>query len=159
MNMVPYSVFLYFFANVLLIPVASGNCLDGTILPASLAKAEPHWGYTGLLGPLNWANLDHANCACATSKNQSPINLDSSIEFAPQNPEIDIPPFYNPTMQYAHGTIKVFYETGQSNSTWYGNQWYRFVEFHFHTPSEHRIDEEFFVLEMHMVHQNNGNLR
>ena len=36
------------------------------------------------------------------------------------------------------------------------NVWYHFVQFHFHTPSEHRIEEEFFILEMHMMHENIG---
>jgi len=30
---------------------------------------------------------------------------------------------------------------------------YALKQFHFHTPSEHRINEEYFPLEMHMVHQ------
>ena len=33
---------------------------------------------------------------------------------------------------------------------------YALKQFHFHTPSEHRIDEEYFPLEMHMVHQATG---
>lgn len=30
---------------------------------------------------------------------------------------------------------------------------YRLKQFHFHTPSEHRIFEEYYPLEMHMVHE------
>jgi carbonic anhydrase len=33
---------------------------------------------------------------------------------------------------------------------------YALKQFHFHTPSEHRIDEEYFPLEMHMVHEATG---
>ena len=156
MNMYPYSVFLCFFASFLLIPVASGNCLDSITLYNSPANDETHWGYTNLLGPLNWANLDPKYCACATSKFQSPINLNSFIPFAEENPAIFIPSFSYPLMSHTHGTIQVLYERAPVPSTKYENEWYRFLQFHFHTPSEHRIDEEFFVLEMHMVHENIG---
>jgi len=30
---------------------------------------------------------------------------------------------------------------------------YALRRFHFHTPSEHRINDEFYPLEMHMVHE------
>ncbi len=34
-----------------------------------------------------------------------------------------------------------------------GNRVYRLVQFHFHTPAEHEVDEQRFPMEMHLVHK------
>ena len=39
-----------------------------------------------------------------------------------------------------------------------GHETFRLAQFHFHTPSEHRIDGHAFPLEMHLVHQNGGGI-
>ena len=37
---------------------------------------------------------------------------------------------------------------------WCVKMWnYRSLQFHFHTPSEHTINHEYFDLEMHLVHE------
>ena len=38
-----------------------------------------------------------------------------------------------------------------------GGETYKLVQFHFHTPSEHRVEREYFPVEIHMVHENVGN--
>jgi carbonic anhydrase len=40
--------------------------------------------------------------------------------------------------------------------TEFANKHYNLKQFHFHSPSEHRINEEYFPLEMHMVHEAAG---
>lgn len=34
-----------------------------------------------------------------------------------------------------------------------GDRVYRLVQFHFHTPAEHEVDEQRFPMEMHLVHK------
>jgi carbonic anhydrase len=41
-------------------------------------------------------------------------------------------------------------------TTEFGNKTFSLKQFHFHHPSEHRINEEDFPLEMHMVHEAAG---
>ena len=80
-----------FFALSLLALQASANCMHGT----SMSRREEgevkvsNFGYSGTLGPVNWASIDPANSQCATSKVQSPIVIDSSVPFATEAPKID----------------------------------------------------------------------
>ena len=46
---------------------------------AAFSSSGVHWGYTGDVGPDNWAKLSPEYSAC-TGKNQSPINLTGFIE-------------------------------------------------------------------------------
>jgi len=69
-----------FFTTLLLAGTASATCMhnlkhfkrqdaNGEEVPIGV------FGYTGLLGPLNWAALAPENEACKSSNVQSPINL------------------------------------------------------------------------------------
>jgi carbonic anhydrase len=65
------------FNTLLLVGTASATCLHGL---SKFKRAEGEvkvgtFGYTGLIGPLNWASLAPENEACKTGKNQSPINV------------------------------------------------------------------------------------
>lgn len=135
-------------------PLAHASCLHGT----SLLKREvqsggkvkvSEFGYTGLLGPLNWAQLAPGNSACATSKVQSPINIDSSIPLAAEVPKINFPSVEAAEFENLGSTVEVIV----NGTTNFGGKDFSLKQFHFHTPSEHRIAEEYFPVEMHMVHE------
>ncbi|CRG92688.1 hypothetical protein PISL3812_09753 [Talaromyces islandicus] len=106
------------------------------------------FNYTGLGGPLNWHGLDRThNYLCAKGRYQSPINIDSSIRTAPRGVALRIPPD-TAVFENLGSTIEVtlhrgylFTPTGR----------YTLRQFHFHTPSEHRINEEYYPLEVHFV--------
>ena len=49
-----------------------------------------NFGYSGERGPVNWASLAPENEACRTSKIQSPIVLDNTIEKAKERPVVKI---------------------------------------------------------------------
>ena len=136
----------------------SANCLYGTdFYDHSLIKRASNaapFGYTDGLSPLLWATLHPSYANCATSNVQSPINLDNGTAFCTENVSIDIPIAETSIMQNLGWTVQVVY----SGTTTLGNSTFNLKQFHFHTPSEHRIREEHFPLEMHMVHQNQGPL-
>ena len=138
----------------------SASCFHGTTMyKRSLEKRADigKFGYTDRLSPVNWANLFPENAACATSANQSPINLDDTIEFAKEVPQISFPIVENVTLLNIGTTVEVeFKEKCGGGTTSIGNQTFRLKQFHFHTPSEHRVNGEYFPLEMHMVHENAG---
>ena len=135
----------------------SADCMHGTTMhKRALAKRAEvgKFGYTGRLSPINWSNLFPENAACATSLNQSPINLDETIEFSEEVPQIDFPFVNNATLLNIGTTVEVeFKGKCGGGTTKFGGQTFRLVQFHFHTPSEHRVDGEYFPLEMHMVHE------
>ncbi|KAL6901192.1 alpha carbonic anhydrase [Trichoderma evansii] len=108
------------------------------------------FGYNGLIGPLNWYGLNKtANKLCATGQHQSPIVLDSSIATAQGSSisfNVDAYPFgtefenLGSTLEVpVNGTLKA------------GGKNYKLAQFHFHTPSEHRINSEYHPMELHFV--------
>ncbi|KAJ6568803.1 alpha carbonic anhydrase [Mycena capillaripes] len=129
----------------------SANCIHGTsFFPRTEGKVEvSKFGYTGLQGPLNWAGLDSANSACRTSKVQSPIVLDDSVVKAKSAPKVEIPNLEEAEFENLGTTLEVVVK---GKTTFEGTE-FELQQFHLHTPSEHRINDEYFPLEMHMVHQ------
>ncbi|KAJ7618423.1 alpha carbonic anhydrase [Roridomyces roridus] len=119
---------------IVLASSASASCLHGTsFMPREEGQVPiSKFGYTGLQGPLNWAGLDAANIACRTGKTQSPISIDDSIAYAKSAPKVEIMNVKETEFENLGTTLEVF---------------------HLHTPSEHRIRDEYFPLEMHMVHE------
>jgi carbonic anhydrase len=114
----------------------------------------PNFNYTCLGGPLNWYGLDMKhNALCASGRYQSPINIDSNIHIGAggigmQIPPIDTAHFENlgSTVEVALSQGRLFTPTGR----------YALKQFHFHTPSEHRINEEYYPLEVHFVFKDPG---
>ncbi|EKG10454.1 Monooxygenase FAD-binding protein [Macrophomina phaseolina MS6] len=138
----------------LLLSSASASCLHGTsLMPRRLngrATVEvATYGYDGANGPLNWHNLAPANSMCATGKNQSPINLGSSIKKAAKAPVIEIPNVQSAEFENLGSTLEVIV----NGTTTVDGRAFELAQFHLHTPSEHRINDEYYPLEMHMVHQ------
>ncbi|TDZ18792.1 Carbonic anhydrase [Colletotrichum orbiculare MAFF 240422] len=130
-----------------LIPAVSAFCDHGTSL---FKRAEGTFGFDGMNGPLNWHTLTPNNSACALGKNQSPINVvqsntkqvqGSTITFAVEDhPEgADLENLAGFLEVRANGTMKN------------GGKDFTLRQFHFHTPSEHRINGEHFPLEVHFV--------
>ncbi|KAA8896166.1 alpha carbonic anhydrase [Sphaerosporella brunnea] len=132
---------------------AAASCVHNTSLkPRAEDGAVPisTFGYTGLTGPFNWAGLDAANIACSTSRTQSPINLNSSTASKLST---------RPTFSFNNVSSAEFENLGTTievlatGTTTISGKAFTLKQFHFHSPSEHRIDEEYFPLEMHMVHE------
>ncbi|KAH6971990.1 alpha carbonic anhydrase [Ilyonectria destructans] len=110
------------------------------------------FGYTGLNGPLNWYGLNKtANKLCAKGRNQSPINLNASIPVSPGKVaafKVD---------NYPHGSkfenLGTTVEVPANGTLTAGGRTYSLAQFHFHTPSEHRFELEYFPMEAHFVFQ------
>ncbi|KAF2834328.1 carbonic anhydrase [Patellaria atrata CBS 101060] len=132
----------------------SANCLHATsqlrrrLTPEGGVEVS-NFGYTNRQGPLNWANLAPENEACSTSKVQSPINLDETIPLAASAPVVRIENVESAEFENLGTTI----ETIVNGTTTFEGADFALQQFHLHTPSEHRINEEYFPLEMHMVHE------
>lgn len=144
-------MFAKLFVSFALAAAASASCMHGTSLMRREEGVVPisKFGYSGELGPLNWAGLDAANSACRSSTVQSPIVLDSSVPRAQSAPEITIASVEEAEFENLGTTL----ETVVSGTTVFEGKTFNLKQFHLHTPSEHRINEEYFPLEMHMVHE------
>jgi len=118
-------------------------------------SAEAHWGYTGFNGPLNWHGIDlEKNSLCSMGKMQTPINLDAHVVLENGAGYVMTIPGKTATVENRGHTIEVNHiENGRLV---FDNKTYNLAQFHFHTPSEHRIDDEFFPMEVHFVHKTAG---
>jgi carbonic anhydrase len=114
------------------------------------ADKAPHWEYRGEHGPAHWAELGPAFQGCATGRAQSPIDI-RSAEAAPL-----------PALAFSYGrvapaivnnghTIQVNVRPGESLRI--GDHAYELVQFHFHTPSEERVNGKASAMVAHFVHR------
>src|SRR5215467_13398794 len=100
-------------------------------------KHEHAWDYGEKLGPGNWGDLKPEFAACKTGHRQSPIDIRN-----PQKAELPAIHFnYKPSplriIDNGH-TIMVNYAPGSFISV--GEKQYELKQFHFHRPSEEKID-------------------
>lgn len=115
------------------------------------AKAHaPHWSYEGEGGPENWGKLQPDFSMCAKGQRQSPIDIREGIRVDQEPLQFDYRPSYFGVVDNGH-TIQVNYGAG-SMLTAMGRQ-YELQQFHFHHPSEERIDGRGFEMVVHLVHK------
>jgi carbonic anhydrase len=124
----------------------------------SVPLPEPEWSYHGLDdGVERWGELAGYE-TCGSGQAQSPINLDSStavrggsqLNFKAYGGDIALDLSDN-----LH-TLQISYERVGSNRSprfEHAGITYHFVQFHWHSTSEHTIDGESGPLEVHLVHQ------
>jgi carbonic anhydrase len=115
----------------------------------ALQHAHIHWAYDGAGAPENWAKLDPKNKLCASGERQSPIDIKDGIK-------VDLEPIkfsYRPSnfrvIDNGH-TVQV--SVGDSAITITGKT-YELVQFHFHRPSEEKVNGQRFDMVAHLVHK------
>lgn len=108
-----------------------------------------HWGYDGEGGPENWGTLQPEYATCRIGKRQSPIDIRDGFR-------VDLEPIqflYRPSqfrvIDNGH-TIQV--ELDGSSIRLLGKT-YDLIQFHFHRPSEERINGKSFDMVAHLVHK------
>jgi carbonic anhydrase len=115
-----------------------------------------HWGYEGEAGPQNWGKLDSNFGVCANGKNQSPIDLKGFIEADLKALKLDYSAGIVDILNNGH-TVQVNYAAGSSLAV--DGLRFELQQFHFHAPSENKINAKHFPLEGHLVHADkDGNL-
>ena len=124
------------------------------------ATAQEEFTYNGDTGPGYWSDLEKDFSACAPSPagHQSPIDIDAVIEdprLGPLNLILTEMPF---TLVNNGHTIMATPKYGGTLAIDRDN--YTLTQFHFHTLSEHAVDGERGVMELHAVftdsHGNNA---
>lgn len=111
----------------------------------------PHWDYDGKEGPEHWGELDPAFETCKKGQNQSPIDIADTSQ-APLDPiEFSYQPIPLNIINNGH-TIQV--NAPKGNSIMVGGKKYELLQFHFHSPSEHKSNGKASEMEVHLVHKN-----
>ncbi|MCA1854326.1 carbonic anhydrase family protein [Massilia oculi] len=123
---------------------------EAAIAVASQPKNGTHWSYEGEYGPANWANINANWAKCSTGKRQSPIDLRDGIKVELEQIAFDYHPSSFSEIDNGH-TIQV--TVGGGNFLTVGNMTYELQQFHFHRPSEERINGKGSEMVIHFVHR------
>ena len=117
---------------------------------------QGHWSYEGETGPQTWGSLEKNFNVCAIGKRQSPINIEETATLqGPAEPlQFNYQASSGTVLNNGH-TIQVDL-SGDNTLTVRGSS-YKLVQFHFHTPSEERINGLGSAMVAHLVHKNAEN--
>jgi carbonic anhydrase len=140
----------------------SSNAARSTILACALAllpvcahSEEGHheWDYGAQHGPKHWGELKPEFESCALGKEQSPIDIRNAVHAKLEPIRFDYHPTPLHIIDNGH-TIQVNYAPGSSITV--GEQRYELVQFHFHKPSEEKVNGKGYPMVAHLVHKNSS---
>ncbi len=109
-----------------------------------------HWAYEGEGGPKNWGGLKPEFAKCSTGLRQSPIDIRDGIKVQLDPVQIDYRPSAFRVIDNGH-TVQVNMAPG--NLIEVIGRRYELLQFHFHRPSEERINGRQFEMVAHLVHK------
>jgi carbonic anhydrase len=123
---------------------------EASALARPVAEPTRHWAYQGEGGPESWGRLHPDFATCANGQRQSPIDIRDGLKL-----ELD-PVLFD----YRESAVRVI-DTGHTvqvnvaggNHIEVMGRRYELQQFHFHRPSEERIDGRSFDMVVHLVHR------
>jgi len=115
------------------------------------AEHAEHWDYQGSGGPERWGRMKPEFAKCSSGTRQSPIDIREGIKVELDPVQFDYKPSAFKVLDNGH-TIQVNVAPG--NAIEVMGQRFELVQFHFHRPSEERIDGKAFDMVAHLVHKN-----
>jgi len=131
---------------------AAVAALFATVQAPFADEHAPHWTYGGKTGPEQWGKLEKDYGVCALGRFQSPIDIRDDVAKKADLPAIQFDYKASPLKIIDNGhSIQVNYAPGSSITV--GGKRYELVQFHFHKPSEEKIDGKSFDMVAHLVHK------
>jgi carbonic anhydrase len=109
-----------------------------------------HWDYAGSDGPDAWGRMRPEFNKCATGTRQSPIDIRGGIAVDLEPIKFDYHSSAFSVIDNGH-TVQVNVEPG--NTITITGRRYELVQFHFHRPSEERINGRQYDMVVHLVHK------
>lgn len=108
------------------------------------------WSYEGDGAPTNWGKLRPEHALCATGRRQSPIDIRESIK-------VDLEPI---RFDYKASRFRIVdtgrtieVEVGEGSTMNVMGRNHELLRFHFHRPSEERINGKAFDMVIHLEHR------
>ena len=142
-----------------------------TEYPQAGEPGKVRWGYEGNIGPFYWGKLGADFNLCETGMAQSPIDLLrshkidlDSIQFSYKDAPFHVinnghtleeiePLSEKVKSRYPrHGQTALYFD--HDSTIVFDDDLYLLEQFHFHSPSEHTVDQTHYPLELHLVHHN-----
>jgi carbonic anhydrase len=125
-----------------------------TSIAAGAAKPRPpahiHWAYGGEGAPEHWGELRPDFRLCSIGTRQSPVDIRDGIRVDLEPIKFDYRPSGFAVLDNGH-TVQVNIEPG--NMLEVMGRRYELLQFHFHRPSEERINGRQFDMSAHLVHK------
>ncbi|HJV01875.1 MAG TPA: carbonic anhydrase family protein [Burkholderiaceae bacterium] len=109
-----------------------------------------HWSYEGESGPVNWGRINPEWAKCSTGNRQSPIDIRDGMKVDLEQITFDYKPSSFNVTDNGH-TVQVMVSGG--NFITVANRMYELIQFHFHRPSEERINGKGYEMVVHLVHK------
>lgn len=112
------------------------------------------FGYNGSTGPNRWGSLSPNFSTCSLGKLQSPVDIVKN-QTVPNSNLKPLTRYYSPANATLvnHGVnIGITFQENIGVLVIDGKN-YTFLQMHWHTPSEHRIEGVQFPVELHLVHK------
>ncbi|MEP6876905.1 MAG: carbonic anhydrase family protein [Burkholderiales bacterium] len=109
-----------------------------------------HWDYAGSGGPETWGQMKPEFAKCSSGTRQSPIDIRDGIKVNLDAVQFDYKASGFRVVDNGH-TVQV--NVGPGNAIEVMGRRYDLVQFHFHRPSEERIDGRQFDMVVHLVHK------
>ncbi|MGK5051034.1 carbonic anhydrase [Janthinobacterium sp. RB2P8] len=127
---------------------------------AAVVKAAPpppppvargtHWSYEGDSGPAHWSKINVDWAKCGNGSRQSPIDIRDGMKVELEQISFDYHPSSFNVLDNGH-TVQVGVSGG--NYITVQNRMFELQQFHFHRPSEERINGKAFEMVVHLVHR------
>ena len=133
--------------------IRNGHAAPEAHTPKDAKGHNPHWSYEGEYGPENWAAVKPEFNACALGKRQSPVHIQDTgtLQGPAEALQFDYRPSGGTVINNGH-TIQVDLDRG--NSLTVRGSTYQLLQFHFHHPSEEKVNHKGFSMVAHLVHKN-----
>ncbi|MES2742367.1 MAG: carbonic anhydrase family protein [Pseudomonadota bacterium] len=118
--------------------------------PAPVVLRGTHWSYEGDSGPANWSKINSDWGKCGGGTRQSPIDIRDGIKVDLEQIAFDYKPSAFTVVDNGH---TVLVTVGGGNYITLQNRMYELMQFHFHRPSEERINGKGYEMVVHLVHK------
>jgi carbonic anhydrase len=133
--------------SLYLLAITELGLLSGSVIGEE-HKAEHVWDYSESLGPTHWGDLKPEFAACRDGHRQSPIDIRSTKKAELPAIEFHFKPSPLRIIDNGH-TVMINYAQGSFIRV--GGKQYELKQFHFHRPSEEKIEGHTFEMEAHLV--------
>jgi carbonic anhydrase len=117
--------------------------------PCPASHAHVHWAYEGEGGPENWGKLKPEYATCDTGKRQSPIDIRDGF---PRRPRSRLNSAIVSQLRVIDNGHTIQVEVAAAASACSARPT-SLIQFHFHRPSEERVNGRSFDMVAHLVHK------
>jgi carbonic anhydrase len=136
-------------------------CVLASVLALAAGQLEaaeahghaPHWGYSGKGSAAHWGDLQQDYATCKLGREQSPIDIKGDMSKGTARMTLDYANSPAEVVNNGH-TIQLDLASGGTLKLPSGT--FKLLQFHFHAPSEEKIDGKSFPLVAHLVHRNDA---